>query len=110
MLLLFESTTSCANVLAWLTDAPPKTVPFGNVIVWGFCSSGCCTMNCCGWPAHPARINVATAATTEGFLFLILFFIRSPSQRGEGRGSGVEGKPLRPGHSTLAPRHFFTSS
>ena len=42
MLLLFESTTSWASVLAWLPDAPPNIVPFGNVTVCGFCSSGRC--------------------------------------------------------------------
>src|SRR5215472_7157661 len=75
MLLLFDSTTSWASVLAWLPEAPPNTVPLGNVIVWGFCSSGCCTTYCCGWPAHPTSRNIAMAFTTEDALFVVLSFI-----------------------------------
>src|SRR5512144_2202110 len=73
MLLLFESTTSCASVLAWLPDAPPNVVPLGNVMVWGFCSSGCCITNCCGGGcAHPP----SAAANTRLRTLTVPLFIR----------------------------------
>src|SRR6476660_2255136 len=75
MLLLFESTTSCAKVLAWLPDAPPKTVPLGNVIVCGFCSSGRCTTNCSGGGCAHAQNTavIITTVITDDSFFLIQF-------------------------------------
>src|SRR4030095_5734523 len=72
MLLLFDSTTSCAKVLALPPDAPPNVVPLGNVIVCGFCSSGRCTTNCCGGGgAHPA----STMAITTPKIPIIFIFM-----------------------------------
>src|SRR5215813_1247699 len=73
MLLLLESTTSCAKVLAWLPDAPPNLVPFGKVMVCGFCSSGCCTTSCCGGGCAHAQNTavIITIVITENNFFLI---------------------------------------
>src|SRR5215468_2390268 len=75
MLLLFESTTSCAKVLAWLPDAPPNLVPFGKVMVCGFCSSGCCTTSCCGGGCAHAQNTavIITIVITDNSFFLIKF-------------------------------------
>src|SRR5215813_4088768 len=73
MLLLLESTTSCAKVLAWLPDAPPNLVPLGNVIVCGFCSSGCCTTSCCGGGCAHAQNTavIITIVIRDNSFFLI---------------------------------------
>src|SRR5262245_50880659 len=75
MLLLFDSTTSCAKVLAWLPDAPPNLVPLGNVIVCGFCSPGCCTTSCCGGGCAHAQNTavIITIVITDKSFFLIKF-------------------------------------
>src|SRR6476646_5547595 len=77
MLLLFESNTSWAKVLAWLPDAPPNMVPFGNVTVCGFCSSGRCTENCrgggCG--AHPRSPAVAMITPKMPIILLFIYLL-----------------------------------
>src|SRR5215470_8278993 len=75
MLLLFDSTTSCAKVLAWLPDAPPNLVPLGKVMVCGFCSSGCCTTSCCGGGCAHAQNTavIITIVITDNSFFLIKF-------------------------------------
>src|SRR5215471_6619757 len=75
MLLLFDSTTSCAKVLAWLPDAPPNLVPLGKVMVCGFCSSGCCTTSCCGGGCAHAQNTavIITIVITDNSFFFIKF-------------------------------------
>src|SRR5215813_13968211 len=73
MLLLLESTTSWAKVLAWLPDAPPNIVPLGKVMVCGFCSSGCCTTSCCGGGCAQEQNTavIITIVITDNSFFLI---------------------------------------
>src|SRR5262245_3524048 len=72
MLLLLVSATSWASELAWLPEAPPKTVPLGKVIVCGAWSPACIMENCCGWPMHPPS---STAVTTLRMLTLCVFIM-----------------------------------
>ena len=67
---------SWAKVLAWLPDAPPNVVPLGKVTIWGFCSSGRCTTNCCGGGcgAHPPSMAATTTPRMPITIVLSILF------------------------------------
>src|SRR5262245_31075365 len=80
MLLLLDSTTIWARVLACAPEAPPNTVPLGNTTCCGggagcpgAAGGGACTLSCSVCPAQPAKIAAATAASTPGTLHFMPF-------------------------------------
>ena len=60
-LLLFALTAIWARLLASLAEAPPKTVPLGNVTDW-VAPVGACMDSCSAWPAQPAKRAAAPIA------------------------------------------------
>src|SRR5262245_27739786 len=80
MLLLLDSTTIWARVLACAPEAPPNTVPLGNTTCCGggagcpgAAGGGACTASCSVCPAQPAKIAAATTASTPGALHFMPF-------------------------------------